>query len=317
MRSTVLVLAATSFALSTSRPADACSPPPCWGGAFVPGNHGRVPANAPALFWRPMFVYDDRTSHPANVVLTSAADPTTPLPLTAQPFGFSDFLFVPGAPLPPGDYVLTDHTACEEFGIAGPQVAFTVGPAAPMPSALGALTAAPEGVQQIELSTSLGSCSVQTPVAAAQIQLTPSDAALPWLDVLHFETWVDGKPWTYSPSSVAVVPPGASPLGRARDRVFHVCASMDDTVGKGVEEGKHVVTMRATLPGSTQVVMSSSVEVTLQCNTPTGDPPAGDSPSGAAGGCSAGAGAGPWLGLAVLALVRPARRRDRGARHRT
>jgi hypothetical protein len=310
MRSTVLVLAATSFALSTSRPADACSPPPCWGGAFVPGNHGRVPANAPALFWRPMFVYDDRTSHPANVVLTSAADPTTPLPLTPQSFGFSDFLFVPNAPLTPGDYVLTDHTACEEFGVTGPQVAFTVGPAAPMPSALGTLTAIPEGVQSIDLSTS-GSCSVQTPVAAAQIQLTPSDAALPWLDVLHFETWVDGQRWQYSPSSVAIIPPGASPLGRTRDRVFHVCSSMDGTVFRGADEGKHVVTMRATLPGTSQVVMSSSVEVTLQCHQPAGDPPV--VPPGA-GGCSAGAG--PGLGLALLALVRPARRRDR-ARCRT
>lgn len=174
MRSALLVLAATSFTLSTSRPADACSPPPCWGGAFVPGNHGRVPANAPALFWRPMFVYDDLTSHRMNVVLTRAADPTTPVPLTAQSFGFGDFLLAPNAPLAPGDYVLTDHTDCDEFGITGPQVAFTVGPTAPMPSELGTLTAIPEGVQPIELSTSLGSCSVQTPVAAAQIQLTPS-----------------------------------------------------------------------------------------------------------------------------------------------
>lgn len=316
MRPALLVLAAASFTLSTSRPADACSPPPCWGGAFVPGNHGRVPANAPALFWRPMFVYDDLTSHPMNVVLTSAADPTTPIPLAAQAFGFGDFLFAPNAPLAPGDYILTDRTACDEFGITGPQVAFTVGPAAPLPSSLGSLIATPEGVQPIDLSTSLGSCSVQPPVAAAQIQLTPSDAALPWLDVLHFETWVDGKRWGYSPSSVAVVPPGASPLGRARDRVFHVCASMDETVGKGVDEGKHVVTLRATLPGSTQVVTSSSVEVTLTCNQPAGDP--GDPPGApAAGGCSAGAGAGPWPGLALLALVRPARRRQRTARRRT
>ena len=89
---------------------------------------------------------------------------------------------------------------------------------------------------------------------------------------------------------------------------------MDETVGKGVAEGKHVVTMQAKLPGSSQVVMSSSVEVTLHCNQPAGDPPA-DTP--ATGGCSAGAGAGPLLSLALLALVRPARRRERTARRRT
>lgn len=314
MRPALLVLAAASFTLSTSRPVDACSAPACWAGAFVPGDHGRVPANVPGLFWRPMSGYALK-SDPGNVVLTSAADPTTPIPFTAQPLGSGDFLLVPDAPLTPGDYVLTDRTECAYLGTTGPQVAFTVTSAAPLPSALGALAAMPASLQQIDLETAAGTCSAKTTVAAAQIELTPAADALAWLDALHFETWVDGKRWQYSPSLNAVVPPGASPLGRAQDRVFQICSSMDSTVGGGLSAGKHVVTMRATLPGSTQVATSSALEVTLQCDGTAGPPmdgaPAGDPAGGApaAGGCSAGPGAGPWLGLALLALVRRARRR--------
>lgn len=87
--------------------------------------------------------------------------------------------------------------------------------------------------------------------------LVSTEPARPWLDVLQFETWVDEKRWSYQESNIAVVPPGQSPAGRGRDRVFHVCSSMDDTVFRGVTEGKHVVTMRATLPGSSQVVRSA------------------------------------------------------------
>jgi hypothetical protein len=318
MRSMVLVLAATSLVLSTSRPADACSPPLCWSGAFVPGDDAQVPANAPALLWRPMAGHQV-TPDPMNVVLALAVDPTRQFPLTAQLLASGDFLLAPDAPLTPGDYLLTDHTLC--LGLTGPEATFTVTPAGPMPSDLGALGAYVDPIlREIDLSTSLGSCSVQTSVASADLELQPSESARPWFDVLQFETWVDDKPWSYQTSAVGVLAPGKTSLGSGRDRVFHVCSSMDDTVFRGVAEGKHVVSMRATLPGSSLVVMSNSVEVTLQCDLPNHYPPDDEDDDGgahASGGCSAGAGAGPWLGLALLALVRPARRRDRGARRRT
>src|SRR5690242_11393863 len=151
MRS-LLMLAAASLTLYSARPAEACSPLPCWAGAFVPRDHGRVPANVPGLFWRPMSGYE-LTADPNNVVLASAADPTTAIPFTAKPLVGGDFLIVPDAPLDPGDYVIVDHTMCQDFNLPGPQAAFTVEAAAAMPSALGPLVATPASIQQIDLES--------------------------------------------------------------------------------------------------------------------------------------------------------------------
>src|SRR5688572_7773528 len=68
MRTTWLILGAACVALVAPRPADACSPPPCWPAAFVPGHGGRVPANVPGLYWRPMSELDVSVK-PENVVL--------------------------------------------------------------------------------------------------------------------------------------------------------------------------------------------------------------------------------------------------------
>jgi hypothetical protein len=310
MRSTLLVLAATSFTLWTSRPAEACSLPPCSPGAFVPRDHGRVPANVPALYWRPLSGYE-LTADPNNVVLANAADPTTAIPFTAKPLASGDFLIVPDAPLAPGGYVIVDHTMCEDFNLPGPQAAFTVAAEAPLPSMLVPLVATPTRIQQMDLETRAGSCSVQSTVAASEIGLAPTLVADPWFDALHFETLVDGNPWHYRAGLTLEPPPGESPIGRGRDRVFQVCSRTDPTVD-GLPAGKHMVAMRATLPGSTLVVMSEAIEVTLECDNPVGELPI-DGPIGGSGGCSTGAGAGPALGLALLALL-GGRRRARGGR---
>jgi hypothetical protein len=309
MRSTLLVLAATGFTLWTSRPAEACSPLPCWPGAFVPRDHGEVPANVPALYWRPMSGYE-LTADPNNVVLATAADPTTAIPFTATPLANGDFLIVPDAPLARGSYVIVDHTQCEDFNLPGPSAAFAVEAAMPLPTTLVPLIASPSRLEQIDVESRLGACSAQVMVATSVVELAPTFVKDPWFDALHFETLVDGNPWTYRSGLTLNPPPGESPLGRGRDRVFSVCATTDPTVS-GLAEGKHVVTMRATLPGSTLVVMSEPLEVTLRCvmtGDPTGDPPGSGR---ATGGCSAGAGVGPALGLALLGLL-GGRRRGRG-----
>lgn len=307
MRSTLLVLAATSLTLWTARPAEACSPLPCSPGAFVPGDHGSVPANVPALYWRPLSGYE-LTADPNNVVLARAADPTTAIPFTAKPLAGGDFLIIPSAPLAPGSYAIVDHTMCEGFDLSGPHAAFTVEAASPLPTILVPLVATGMRIDQMELETRLGSCSVQTTVAAVDIGLAPTLVKDPWFDALHFETLVDGNPWHYRASLTVEPPPGESPIGRGRDRVFQVCSTMDPSV-TGLAAGKHIVTMRATLPGSTQVVMSEPLEVTLACDgDPTNDPP---DTGRSVGGCSAGAGAGPALGLALLGLL-GGRRRARG-----
>jgi hypothetical protein len=121
---------------------------------------------------------------------------------------------------------------------------------------------------------------------------------------------VDGLPWHYY-SSINVSPaPGTSPDGRARDRVFVVCASKDPWVGNGLAEGTHTVTMRAKLPGTTQVISSSTVEVKLSC-AETPPKPANDADyTGEKGGCSTGVtNAAIGVGIALMALLRRRSRR--------
>lgn len=262
-----------------------------------------MPANVPGLYWRPMSGFG-ASAKPENVVLENTAAPGVVIALTARQLANGDYLLVPSTPLAAGGrYRLTDLSTCAQTQDRGPQVVFQVGPEAPLPSSLGALSAAAVGVTEMNLATTSGSCFSQATVAQSSIELVPASAAAPWLDALHFETLVDGKPWHFF-TSIGVQPaPGTTPVGRARDRVFEVCASADPHVGEGLAAGTHVVTMQATLPGTTQVMMSESVEVKLSC--------AEAQPEGEMGGCSAG---GPdAAGGAVLALLGLIRRRARGS----
>jgi uncharacterized protein (TIGR03382 family) len=307
MRSTWLIISSASLALSAPRLADACSPPPCWPGAFVPGDQARVPANVPALYWRPMSGVGI-TVMPENVTLASTAAPTVPIAFTAQRLANGDYLLVPDVPLVEGSsYRLTDHSKCGLGDERGPEVTFSVGPDAALPSSLGTLSAAPSAVGQMNLATTSGSCFSEATVSQAPIELVASPAAAAWMDVLHFETLVDGRPWHYATVIGAATPPGTSPSGRARDRVFEICDAKDPGIGEGLAAGAHVVTMQATLPGSAQVVMSSSLQVTLACD-PGDDPDEPgepDKPDSRASGCSTGgSSAAPWVVLALFALVR-------------
>jgi uncharacterized protein (TIGR03382 family) len=307
MRSTWLILSAASVSLSVPRLADACSPPPCWPGAFVPGDQARVPANVPALYWRPMSG-DGITVTPENVSLVSTAAPTVPIAFTAQRLANGDYLLVPDVPLVEGSsYRLTDHSQCDLGDERGPEITFSAGPDAPLPSSLGTLSAAPSAVGPMNLATRSGSCFSEATVSQASIELVASTAAAAWMDVLHFETLVDGRPWYYATALGALTPPGTSPSGRARDRVFEVCDAKDPGIGEGLAAGAHVVTMQATLPGSALVVISNSLQVTLACNP--GDQPdkpdEPDKPDSTASGCSTGGSdAAPWVVLALFALVR-------------
>ncbi|MGH9886976.1 MAG: hypothetical protein ACREBE_15725 [bacterium] len=310
MRSTWLVLAAAGVGLALPRPADACSALPCWPGAFVPGDQGRVPANVHGLYWRPMtgLVSD---SKPENVILEDVAAPGAMLALTAQPLANGDYLLVPSAPLVDGKtYRLTDRTTCMIGDAKGPQVTFAVGPAATPPVSLGTLSAAAPAVVQMELATTTGSCSAKATVAQSAIELDASPSATAWLDVLHFETRVDGKPWHYQSTIRAMTPPGESARGRARDLVFEVCSTQDSGVGEGLTAGVHTVTMQATLPGTSDVVTSTELTVSLDCNQVEHMPETG--------GCNAGGpGAAAGAAMALLALARSVRPRGRaGSAHR-
>jgi len=91
------------------------------------------------------------------------------------------------------------------------------------------------------------SCSER--VVAAQVHL---DMKLPagmeaFRDQLFFETIIDGnKRWVYTNNWCAFQPPGSTLLGKGRDLLYRSC---NYDYG-GLPEGRHIVQMRASLPGT-------------------------------------------------------------------
>lgn len=306
----ILVVAVAAVAVPD--PADACSLT-CWDGYFTPGDGATVPANIPALHWRPRTELGEPSPDPGKVTLAMTASPGVALGLTPMKLSNGDYLLVPDQPLVAGtSYRLRDDNTC--FGSAGPSVIFTAGPAAPLPTApLGTLRAVEGRVAELEVSTSGGSCSSTIDADQVTIELDLEPTVSPWHTALHFETLVDGQPWRPQTSLNHRSAPGASWRGRGVDLVYELCRSDDQAVNTGLAPGMHEVSMRATLPGSSIVMETPAVAVELAC---PGDPPPACLADPAAcddGGCSAGGSQpAPWLVLAGGALgALLARRRRR------
>jgi len=288
------------------RPADACSAPPCWPGYFTPGDATTVPANLPAIYWRPQSSVS--SNDPPNlslVVLATTTDPNTPLAFTTVAQANGDYLIVPTAPLVAGtDYTIVDHNACGTTEDTGPRVTFHAVAAAPLPTSLGTLAIVDHDMATFLVGTSSGSCSSNVLADQARLELTPSADVVPWKDAMHFQTLADGHSWGASTSINATSAPGASWIGRAVDRLYHTCATDDDATFDGLAIGAHQIAMTATLPGSSISLDASAVALDLEC-------PANGSGSGGSDvvhpiedGCNAGGAAGPLVLLALLGLVR-------------
>ncbi|HEX7703432.1 MAG TPA: hypothetical protein VF403_21980, partial [Kofleriaceae bacterium] len=136
MRRSSILLATLLAATAAPSIADACTEPACWPGYFTPADGATVPANLPAIYWRPVGAnVGPAANDPTRVVLAAATDPTMPLAFTAtvQPDG--DYLIVPTAPLVAGvTYTLTDHNICDGDETSGPTSSFFVAPEAALPT---------------------------------------------------------------------------------------------------------------------------------------------------------------------------------------
>lgn len=304
----ILLATATSGLALTPSTADACGAPACWPGAFTPAEGASVPANVPGFFWRPQSGYLDEEPDPQQVTLAATNAPEPPIPLTATELGGGDWLLVPDQPLSPGvSYTLVDHNVCG-LGSAGPASTFEVGPEAALPTSLPAPQITDHAPGALQVSTISGSCSADVLADQVTIELPLDAAALPWRDLLHFETRIDGAVWRASAAANLPVTPGESWAGRARDRVYTVCAGEDPYASGGLAPGTHEVTIRVTLPGTELVLDSPPATFVLDCEglgnpddpTNPGDPDEG--------GCSAG-GQGSLLAALALATLR---RRKRG-----
>lgn len=294
-----LLLLAVPVLAVAARPAEACSPPQCWPGAFIPQDGAVIPENAPGFYYRPSS--QGGTPGDASLVrLTAASAPAVSLELTAvaQPNG--DFVLVPDAPLVAGEtYTLEDGTLCNGDSM---HATFTAGPSAPLPSSLGTVRLIGHGMfAELDVATASGSCSTKVEATIAQVTLDRSASAEPWKDLLLYETLVDDKPWVNQASINVRTDPGESWLGRGADLLYRVCAPNPDALFPGLSVGGHVVRFRASLPGVTnQTSLATPAEaIEIMCTAnPNPDP---DEPGSDGGGCTTSKPA--TLGFLLLALL--------------
>jgi hypothetical protein len=293
MRPVIFLAAATSLIAAAPSDSEACSPPLCQPGFFAPVNDGTVPANLPAFYWKPFSsVLSQPVPDPSNVLFARAAAPTMSLPFTATMLPDNSYLIAPRQPLTPGtQYVLTDQYMCG--GTNGPSVTFQAAAAAPLPTSLGTLAEAMNLTGPIKVPSAGGECTAEVVAQQIGITLQPSAEALPWRDVLRFETYVDGQRWSASSGVVSSELPGSSWRVRGADLLYAVCKSGNEYPGSGLAVGPHEVVMRATVPGSTTVVESSALTVQLDCAD--AGPSGGDDQDGGGGCAASGPGSSSWL----------------------
>lgn len=259
-RGAVLGLACAAV-VAWAEPVEACSPSLCLWGYFYPADGEQIPAHAPALVWRP--TGDRDVSSIAPVATLRRDDTQAEQPFTTETTGRA-FMLVPGPALAPGTYTFEDPALCHESG-AGP-FHFTVGPAAPLPTVLGALVAQPMARAEIRVAEA-GSCSEPVDAAKVDVAVTVSPEAQPWAALLQYTTIVDGGVWQPSDSLPRELPVGASWVGHGVDRLYTICSP--DRTGQipsgGLTEGRHVVVMQATLPGTDLELSTDPIEVELSC----------------------------------------------------
>lgn len=301
----VLGLATASSLLAAPSTADACSAYACGNGVLSPFEDGTVPKNLPGIFWRPMGSFNSgEASDPTKVVLATTTD-STPLPFTSTALADGSYVLVPTNPLVEGThYTVTDTNMCEYGSQAAPTAGFVAGPEQPLPTVLGGITKTSDTIETFEIATYSGSCSSE--VTAHRVKFT-SDFILEaraWIHLFHFQTYVDGQPWTRTESA----PVPASLQGTWY--VYRTCQTDDQGTSPGLSVGPHEVKVKATIPGTTVELWSTPLMVELYCpgeKDEDGDnvPDVTDEEDT---GCHVGGGAAsPWLLL--LALGYTARRK--------
>lgn len=320
--STLLGLVAS---LSLVRPADACSGGQCSGGFFLPVDGTTVPASLPGFLSQPRVGEVGQGSF-ATVELFLLDGGNEIKVDTTRLYEGVTVLLTPLAPLlPDRDYVVHSENLCSSEPPLSAKV--HTGAAVPLPAALGAVIVGAPAVGPMQVSTISGSCNATISAAQATIDLALSADAAPFADALQVTTFVDGKPFLWSPS-LLTEPPLA---GKMHNIVFASCQSDDPSAEKGLAEGVHQVKMRGALRGSGLILETPPVEVTLSCGDAGGGGGAGgggtgggtttsgtggsaSSSSSGGGGCSIAGDASPGgFALAGLAAALAFARRRRSA----
>ncbi|MHA7634137.1 hypothetical protein [Corallococcus sp. M7] len=255
-------------------PARACIAPDCEQGVRfpLPEDGGVVPANVPGLVAIP-----PRQESVDPSTLRLLLPDGTPVSATVTAGAHETQVLVPDAPLEPGTpYRIEAKGACERQGPQTRSVTFTAGPARPLPTTLGTLTAdtpirgsfnvygdwiCSEGMEQGESTT---------------LRFTPSPELVPFLPWVHWTVEVDGKPWRYATHGVLNSTGEDNAEWHRSDNVWRllflytVCVSRScsgQPPSDSLLPGRHRATLTATLEHANLTLPSASVDFELSCPT--------------------------------------------------
>jgi hypothetical protein len=243
--------------LAESSPADACSGD-CLPQHLFLGAGATIPKNVSA--------FGLAINAEPNVVLkdgVGAVVSTTVVP-TAGSFGQGwrfNATVVPSAPLTEGNYSLELSTKCLATGVTSTDSRpFIVGEARALPTDVGTLRVVARAPGKVRVSGS-PACVRAFDAAQVGIELVPSASFAPFQSSAVLSVWVDGESWRGT-----VLASERQTDAQIFDP-FTIYASCDPTWHSIPPPGKHTVEVRATIPG-TSAVLATTTEVDLSCPAP-------------------------------------------------
>jgi hypothetical protein len=243
-------------------PVLACQPNPCRSGEFLPGDGGHVPANAPALGWRPPVASGeprDPSAIPAPRLVRLDTGEQVDLDVVAD--ADADFMLLVVSKLEAGTrYRLASDFAAAE-GCTTEPVEFEVTETAPLPSQLGMPTMVGSARRDISVFTTSGSCFAPLPVVQLSIDLAQATEVTPWWDLLVHQTVVDGELWSHAIAQ----PPAAGSAVLFSECEPEMGQEVDPgIVDRGLLTGTHSMRFEANLLGA-NTLRSSELTVELRC----------------------------------------------------
>lgn len=269
--------------------ARACrSPTGCEGSGVYPIGEA-MPSSAAALEWAyPLHMLPTTGVRLERVDVATEAWVDVPVDVTAGGIGVATIRPRDGFLADTRYRITTPGSECPARVSGAAQAFRTAGPA-PLPTTLGALTATAPAQANVQQRMFVGgSCGYQASAMTSLVSVALSAEAAPWSSMLSYEVRVDGEPfvglvqWGYP---VVSPPLGGTHAGRGLAYLAVICGPSTDpytagdpvSPGDGLAEGEHEVVFRARVVGTTTVVETAPVRVTLRC-PPTAAADAGGAP---------------------------------------
>ena len=277
-----------------------------------------VPANAPALVQYTAYNPSWGSKPPPRARLLGPDGAEIPLAsraeMAASPLQalVPERLLTPGTPLQPGAHTLV-YGGCQADQET--RNVFTVGPAAPLPTRIGAIRLQAQPVEALEANWVSG-CGWTAQASSVQIVLEPSPELQAFLPLARFTLTVDGTVWETSAYGSDRVSNPTDPAAVSLLRPYTFCdprfgagadggrAGGGSTASGSIPPGRHRAELSVHIAGADQDPPPLAFELVTTC----GDVPDGrQAANGGAGGCAVSQLSAPgqpaWLALLVLCTI--------------